>query len=180
MVLPLREIIENNAINKASLTEALLSFCCHKDLEVQSFLQEKAIIFEENRQTSTFLLFNEKAAHNGHLQLDGYFSLALKVFSFSEDISNRQRKKISGKTDREVPAYLVGQLARNDSAPKGVGNTMLNLAIQYIRNAQYFVGGKIVYLDCKDFLIPYYEKCGFKFIQKSQKDSNLNQMYLII
>ena len=181
MVFPLRKIIEEyETIDKASFEGALSSFSCQKDLEVQTFLQNKAVDFENAKQTSTFLLFNDDASKNGVLQLDGYFSLALKVFSFSADISNRQRRSLSGKSEREVPAYLIGQLARDDNAPRGTGKELIHTAIQYIRNAQFYVGGRIVYLDCKDALKSYYENYGFRYIQKSARDPQLNQMYLII
>ena len=180
MLLQLKKIINQNLIDEASLNEALSNFKCEKDKDVQGFLKEKSIKFENEGQTATYILFNDEVSNDNNLQIDGYFSLALKVFSFSSDISNRQKSKISGKKDKEVPAYLIGQLARNDLAKKGIGKELINLAIQNIKNAQNYVGGRIVYLDCKDELISYYEEFGFKFIQKNINDDTLNQMYLII
>lgn len=180
MVLPLRQIIENQSIDKASVTEALSSFSCTKDADVQKFLKDFAILFEQNQQTATFLLFNDDASKNNRLQIDGYFSLALKVFYFEDAISNRTRRKLSGKADDQVPAYLIGQLARSDNAPKGTGAKLLNLAIQYIKNAQTYVGGRLVYLDCKDELVPYYESKGFQFIQRNPERKDLGQMYIVI
>ena len=50
-------------------------------------------------------------------------------------------------------------------------------AIIHIRQAIQIVGGRLIYLDCKDELVSYYEQNGFKLLQK-QKD--LNQMYLVV
>lgn len=180
MVFSLRKIIESENTDKASITEALLTFKCKMDEDVQTFLHEKAIDFEEKHQTATFLSINDEKLKSGELQIDGYFSLAIKVFEFSDEISNRKKKLLSGKSDKQVPAFLIGQLARNDCAPKGTGKELLNLAIQYIKNAQNYVGGCLTYLDCKDNMIPYYEKYGFSFIQKSSNEDNLNQMYITI
>lgn len=180
MVLPLRQIIENGTIDKASVLEALSSFSCKRDADVQNFLQKLSIPFEEKRQAATFLLFNDDAAAGNRLQLDGYFSLALKVFSFEGSVSKRQKQKIAGKSDDQVPAYLVGQLARSDVAPKGTGAMLLELAVEYIKTAQTYVGGRLVYLDCKDNLLAYYESKGFRFIQKNPDNEELNQMYIVI
>ncbi len=180
MVLPLRQVIENPFIDKASVEGALSSFSCERDIDVQNFLKDLAVQFERDQQAATFLLFNDKASKDGHLQLDGYFSLALKVFSFEGDISNRTKKRLSGKTDNQVPAYLIGQLARNDLTPKGTGAKLLELAIQYIKNAQAYIGGRLVYLDCKDELLPYYTSKGFQFIQRNPDREELNQLYIVI
>lgn len=177
MVLSLKEIIEYNNEDKVSFKEALSSFSCKKDLQVQNFIQNKAITFEKDKQASTFLLFND---NSDHLQLDGFFSLAIKVFVFREEISKNKRQKISGKREDHVPAFLIGQLARNDSSSKGLGKELLETAISYIKNAQLYVGGCLVYLDCKDELVSYYENYGFENIQKSIKDPDLNQMYIVI
>ena len=92
----------------------------------------------------------------------------------------RQKQKIAGKSDDQVPAYLVGQLARSDVAPKGTGAMLLELAVEYIKTAQTYVGGRLVYLDCKDNLLAYYESKGFRFIQKNPDNEELNQMYIVI
>lgn len=174
MVIPLKAILESD-IDEALLRKALSRFKCEKDFDVQNFLQINAIPFEKDNQASTYLSIDDKSG-----KIKGYFSLALKAFKFSSSIPKRRRKTISGKSDETIPAYLIGQLARDDSTEKGVGKELLQQAIQLIKNAQYYVGGKLVYLDCKDCMIKYYERHGFKFLQKNSNVDTLNQMYIII
>ena len=81
------------------------------------------------------------------------------------------------KSDNFVPAFLIGQLAKRTSASHGFGRELLMQAIIHIRQAIQIVGGRLIYLDCKDELVSYYEQNGFKLLQK-QKD--LNQMYLVV
>ena len=75
-------------------------------------------------------------------------------------------------------------MARSKNTFSGLGKETLIKAIEYIKGAQYYVGGRLVYLDCWDDLVGYYQKQGFKFIQKRKKpDENgdrLNQMYIVI
>ena len=163
MVIPLKEILDSN-MDEALINKALSHFKCEKDDDVKQFLQTRAIQFEKENQAVTYLSIDDKSG-----RIKGYFSLALKAFKFSGLISKRRRKNISGKNDETIPAYLIGQLARDDDAEKGFGQELLQQAIQLIRNAQYYVGGKLVYLDCKDCMISYYERQGFKLLQKTAK-----------
>lgn len=190
MVWPLKEIIYNDD-NKtlsderiAILDKVFSSFkCSQKNQDVEKFLIKNAIDFEKRRISSTFLIFNDEALNNGTLILDAFFTLSLKVFVFSEEASNTDKKKAGAKND-SVPAYLIGQLARAENTKNGLGKETLIEAIAYIKKAQYYVGGRLVYLDCKDDLIEYYTKQGFKFVQKrTEPDENgdkLNQMYIVI
>ncbi|MBQ7653378.1 MAG: hypothetical protein IJS93_03305 [Clostridia bacterium] len=189
MVFPLKEIIftDDGAISEERiefLDKIFSSFKCSRvNKDVEYFLKEKAIEFEKSKEAATFLVFDDEEFKKGNLKLTAFFSLALKVFSFTKD-ADEANKGIMGVNRNTVPAYLIGQLARSEDSQNGFGKTVLRQAISYIKSAQYFVGGKLVYLDCRDDLVKYYEKQGFKFIQKRKKaDENgdrLNQMYIII
>ena len=189
MVLPLKEIIydDNETLSNERveiLDKVFSSFKCSQDnKDVENFLKEKAINFEQSKESSTFLIFNDEALEKGNLVLDAFFTLALKVFSFTKDADENEKEKI-GINGNNAPAYLIGQLARSKNTVSGLGKKTLINAIEYIKGAQYYVGGRLVYLDCRDDLVKYYTKQGFKFIQKRKKpDENgdrLNQMYLVI
>lgn len=190
MVLPLKEIIYNDDNKTLSserikvLDKVFSSFkCSQKNQDVEKFITELAIEFEKKRISSTFLIFNDEELEKGNLVLDAFFSLALKVFEFSDEVSKSDKKKACTNED-STPAYLIGQLARSVNTKSGLGKEALIKAIEYIKGAQYYVGGRLVYLDCRDDLVKYYEKQGFKFIQKRKSpDENgdkLNQMYIII
>ena len=190
MVLPLKEIIYNDDNKTLSnerievLDKVFSSFkCSQKNQDVEKFITELAIEFEKKRLSSTFLIFNDEELEKGNLVLDAFFSLALKVFEFTDEASKSDRKKACA-NDNSTPAYLIGQLARNANTKSGLGKETLIKAIEYIKNAQYYVGGRLVYLDCKDDLVKYYQKQGFKYIQKRKNsDANgdrLNQMYIVL
>ena len=189
MVLPLKEIIyeDNGTLSNERieiLDKVFSSFKCSQDNnDVEVFLKEKAINFEKSKESATFLVFNDAEHKKGNLVLDVFFSLALKVFSFTKDANEREKESI-GINGNNTPAYLIGQLARSKNTFSGLGKETLIKAIEYIKGAQYYVGGRLVYLDCWDDLVGYYQKQGFKFIQKRKKpDENgdrLNQMYIVI
>lgn len=190
MVLPLKEIIYKDdgitlSIERIRILDKVFSSfsCKQENKDVEKFLLERAIKYEQTKNASTFLVFNDEALENGNLILDAFFSLALKVFAFTKEASNED-KDVVGVSSNNVPAFLIGQLARSKDSKDGLGKEVLIQAIKYIKVAQYYVGGRLVYLDCKDDLVNYYIRQGFRFIQKRKKpDENgdrLNQMYIVI
>ncbi len=181
MVQSLREILSIENSDKTSLQEVFSSFKSYKgDKDIESFLQKKAIPNEEQKISRTYLIINDEKWEKNEIQIDGYFSLALKVIKLG-DISNTKKKSIAKSTvNDDVAAYLIGQLARGKDTDKGFGTLLLHEAIARIKSCQELVGGRIVYLDCKEAVKPYYEKQGFIELQKNPGDKTLWQMYRII
>ena len=180
MVLKLKEINHAFHCDKTSVEEVLSTFEAvaspSKD-DVESFLKEKAFDMENTGQSVTYLILNDACYREDKFIIDGYFTLAIKAFEFRDGLSRNARRRLTGKSDDFVPAFLIGQLARSAAAPRGFGKDMLMQAIAHIRQAIQIVGGRLIYLDCKDKLVPYYESNGFKLLQKQ---NDLNQMYLFV
>ena len=177
MVQSLREILSIENSDKTSLQEVFSSFKSYKgDKDIESFLQKKAIPNEEQKISRTYLIINDEKWEKNEIQIDGYFSLALKVIKLG-DISNTKKKSIAKSTvNDDVAAYLIGQLARGKDTDKGFGTLLLHEAIARIKSCQELVGGRIVYLDCKEAVKPYYEKQGFIELQKNPCNKTLKQM----
>lgn len=76
-----------------------------------------------------------------------------------------------GQFDKTVQRYtisapLIGQLGKNYANGYNeliTGDELLKLALDKVKEMQYIVGGKIVYLECeqKDKLIEFYKSNGF-------------------
>lgn len=185
MVQALREIIELEDYDEASLKEALSLFECVKSEEedshdVMRFLTEEAISMEQDGTTRTYLILNDDAWKKGKIQIDGYFAIALKVLYFSKDMSKSVLEEVFGDGSRKnCPAYLIGQLARSKDTVSGVGSRYLENALEYISEASDIVGGRLIYLDCTQGKQSYYEKRGFHFLQRKH-NSELIQMYRVI
>ncbi len=183
MVQALRELILLDDYDEASLTEALSRFKCayeDKDAEdVIAFLSNEAIKNEKLGISRTYLWINDEAWRKGEPQIDGYFTIALKVLYF-QNVEKELIEEVFGDPKiKNCPAYLIGQLARGAGAPKGKGRDLLKTALSYIVEASEVVGGRFVYLDCSESRQAYYESNGFKFLKK-KKDSDLIQMYCVL
>jgi hypothetical protein len=102
-------------------------------------------------------------------ELIGFFTLAIKDFEISETISRTKKKKLTyGLTEQKrVSAYLIAQVGKDDRATEKVGKGMINAALKLIKKAQDYVGGRVVYIECKpnDRLVKFYEDNGFARLQ---------------
>ena len=184
MVQALREIIELEEFDEASFKEALSSFDCVKQndetaQDVKRFLVNDAIDNERRGDTRTYLILDDANWNEGKIKIDGYFSIALKVLTFSKYLDKDLLIEVFGSEKNNCPAYLIGQLARSADSKPGVGKEFLETALEYIAHASEIVGGRFIYLDCNKDKRAYYEKQGFKFLQDKHK-SHLIQMYRII
>lgn len=152
--------------------------------EVESFLSDKALIFEKANLARTFLVFSSDS--NG-LALVGYFSLAMKHIVMGDNVSRRIKKRLAGNVGRkECAIFLLGQLGKNynhEEVRKGTitGSELLNIAIQYIIQAWKYVGGRAILVECKDTekLRSFYESMGFEQIGEVVPNQLL-QYYLYI
>ena len=110
-VLSLREMIKE--IGEDECKKQVANFSCPLDYDIEYFLIEKAILFENLGISRTYLVY---ASYKNKKVLVGYFAIANKTLIIREDISKTMRKKLTGFKSKEVntiPVYLIGQLAKN-------------------------------------------------------------------
>lgn len=91
------------------LSELLSSFSCEKDEDIEYFLHKRAIEFEKLSKARTYLVFDQEQLENKdkHLIVYGYISIALKILSVPQDISNRMRKELDG-FSAKIHGELIG------------------------------------------------------------------------
>ena len=175
------------------LNHILSSFSCAYDEDIQNFLHNRAIDFENLLKSRTYLVVDEEQFENPAFSLDkltiyGYISLAVKVFTVPETTSNRQRQQLDGFSAKEYgkqisnfPCYLIGQLARNSNVPKDTisGAEMLKIANTIIGEAVKLVGGRNILVECRnnEKLIQFYLNNGFyKVSQVPDENQTMIQM----
>ena len=80
----------------------LSSFHCSLDNDIEFFLKNRAVSYENLSKSRTYLILDEDELISGKisdLTILGYISLALKVLTVPEDTFNRMRKEIDGLID---------------------------------------------------------------------------------
>ena len=172
--------------NKEVLVNYLSRFKNSLDEDVNNYLVNYAINYEENDIARTTLLFDEESE-----EFVGYFSIGINVICYNEEIEHLTGYK------RVQEAYEHMNLFENNYHPiyklimigKNEGSTFKNF-LHYtfekfiwkrLAEASKYVGTKVLYLDCVEGQISkMYSKEGFKEFEKipskNPKDSMIRML----
>jgi len=153
----------------------LSKFSCKRDIDVESFLKDKAIVQEKKNISRTYLIFST----DSKFELMAYFSLAISSMDVSDLQCSKSMEQKMNINKGSAQCYLLGQLGKCDNAPKGLGKFAMDQAMDRIVAANLNVGCRLFRIDCRDALKKYYEGNGFTFARRN-KDSDLMQMVRII
>lgn len=175
---------------KEALEEALLSFRCAQDTDIETFLRDKAIFFYKKKLCSVYLLLNEERFNNGKLKVDAYFTLSHKnIISATVGTSKSNIRKVTGGFDKKdvLEFVLIGQLGKyveklaNDTFARAdiSGQEILDKAFETMELASQLIPSRCALVECNDNpkVRKVYEDYGFKFFQN---DGTHNQYYKII
>lgn len=180
MLIPLKALIASFEEDKGQLERFLSSYKCTEDKDIESFLHNRAVEFEKLSKARTYLVCDEEQLESNsieHVTIYGYISLALKILTIPDAVSNRMRKeldgfsaKIHGEPIRDIPCYLIGQLSRNSAVPKELlsGSELIGYACDVIAGAAESVGGRYMMIECRDKekLIHFYQQNLFQEIDR--------------
>lgn len=185
-IMPLQGLISMRGAEE--VLEILSTFQCSYDADIENFLHNRAIDFEKIAKARTYLLCDAALFQEGTINILAYFALSLKVLILPEEMSIRARKeydgfsgKIHGQPVREIPCYLIGQLARDSRIDSSVlsGSEIIDTAMSVIGPSFKGVGGRWVIIECHNTqpLIDFYEKNAFRFImERPSEDIDMVQM----
>ena len=177
-------MIKAKDIDESLWRDAFSLFCCDKDYDITDFIGNKAVEYEKRDKSRTYIYFDDNYLNGtGKLKVIGYFSLAMKTMKVPviETMSNSLRKKLGNLSDKDqnVVVFLIGQLGRDTSYPRGYlkGKRMLQDCYGLIGSARNIVGGRIILLECKPIekLCCFYEEEGYIDITE---DSNGLKQYI--
>ena len=176
---PLHEMIDQ--LGEDHVKTILSDFSCPKNKDVEYFLKNRAIEFTKQKITQTQLVFLQ---YKNDLRLVDYYSLTHKSISVKDSgLSKTLRRRIAKFGTRDtvnkgyvIPAPLIAQLGKNftDGLNKEItGDELLKMALDKIAQAQFILGGKIVYIECEDIpkLVDYYSSNGFIPFGKRGRDT---------
>lgn len=164
-----------NEAGGEELEKLLSSFTCGLDTDIESYLRERAANFEVLSKARTYLVVNEEeltCKRITDVTVVGYISLALKVLSVPEEISNRVRMELDGYSPKlrgepitAFPVYLIGQLGRNSKIASSElsGHDLLEYAYGVIQSSVNLVGGRYILIEChpEKKLLDFYSNNGF-------------------
>lgn len=171
----LKEMMNKNS--SKTIKEVLSTFKCTAEPELERFLKQTARMHDSKDVSRTFLVISDDIVM-------GFFTLATKCLAVGDPnaLAGRIGEGMYGSMnikDGIAQSFLIGQLARADNAEKGFGRSMVTNAIMIFEWIKEHIGCRLVRLDCRDSLIPYYAGIGFIHIGKN-RDATLNLMAILI
>ena len=146
------------SIGEMKTKEIIGSFKCDLNKDIEYFLKEKSIEFFKQGIAETFIV---TSSYKGKEVVVGYFALASKTTKVKKDA-------FGGKTKRRFARFaqcdidnryflislpLIGQIGKNYNNQYNKlisGDELLKLACDKVREAQYILGGRFVFLECED------------------------------
>ena len=156
-----------------ALNEAISSFRCIQDEDIETFLHDKAIDFSNRGWCSVYLLLNEDSFYAGELKIEAYFTLSHK--SMVADPANMSGSAITRyggfKSAKTLDFVLIGQLGKyidEEKRSEISGNDILDEAFDVIRQASELIPCKYALVECSDEakVRAFYENYHFSFFQK--------------
>ena len=168
----LADFIDTSSTNQVK--KILKTFSCAKNADVQDFLHNKAITFERNLRSCTYLYTN-----NENKGVAGYFSIGI-TYTLTNQLDKAVVKFLDGYTDETIaiPCYLVGQLGKSDSCEEKIGNYLLDDALSIIDEAQKSLKGRFVLIDAvnDDKVINFYKENSFILIENSTSNKSVKMI----
>ena len=156
----LRDALDN--LEAGDLLRILQTFKCPKDEEIESFLTDYAIDYEQSNVCRTFFVMDEK--YPGIIL--GYFSIGLNVMHFVDPINVKDAYEgINLYEEGYRPIYKLFMIGKNSDYPRTVKMAEIfhSYTLPYCREAQARIGGDLIYIDCIPELQSYYESLGFEY-----------------
>lgn len=156
---------EKNVHMKPHKLEALLNgFHCERNDNIKKFISETAKEHQEQNISNTYVFLDDKKTN-----ILAFFTLVQKEVDLSKyNLTDKQKKKWSSSSNQKfqnVSTVHIAQIAKNDKfLNKLTGSTLWQGIYQIL--SEWEAPFKLISLDCDNILVPYYEKYGFKKIEK--------------
>ena len=161
-------------LGMSAVDKLLADFCCELDSDVECFIRKKAIPFEKNDLSRTYMIFWVDESGEEY-EILAYYSLASKSFCL-DGLSKGVQKRIRGGGQQPsqkvnaVSCILIGQIGRNSkSSAYFPSEALFREIFVSIRAINSAIGTRIFYLECKDIpkLKAIYESKGFQLLMNS-------------
>ncbi|MDR1358042.1 MAG: hypothetical protein LBJ48_01605 [Coriobacteriales bacterium] len=179
-LLSLREQILEGSTKLFELNAQFKEFCCVRDEDVQTFIRDRAIRYERSGLSRTYFYVTDRETEE--TDVAAYFSVAITSVDYTR-VSRARREKVLGSTPGRVNrdhfgGLLIAQIARDDRFNESVisGTELIEACEEIIELGRNYLGGRVIYLDCKEELISLYERRGYKLLLDSPFENGLYKM----
>lgn len=158
------------------VSDALDSFRCALDKDIENFLRFRAISYIERGWCAVYLMIDEQEFDEGRIKIEAYFTLSHKPLIPPEDLPKSKIKDASGFKDSEsIHFVLIGQLGKRiDQLKDGrydssviSSHNILDDAFSITEKSSALIPCRCALVECSDNekVHKVYQDYGFKFFQ---------------
>ncbi len=170
----LSEIISKSP-SKRKTKQLLETFSCTKNLDLQDFLHNKALTFEQHLRSRTYLYFDNETK-----EIVAYYTVAISVF-FTDGMSKDIIKLLDGYKDdiKTIPCFLIGQLGKSDKYEEfKIGEYMLSDALEIIDKSHIDLGGRFILIDSvnNQKVLSFYKENSFVALEHDESLESIKMM----
>ena len=167
IVQPLSTLLKN--VNEDTLLSSFKNFCTKKDEDISRFLQTLAIEYEKTDVARTFLIYSDDFKD----RVLGYFTIGLNVLQFNKNFKVQEAYDgINLYEEGYHPIYKLFMIGKDDDCPINYSikeDIFETEVINLIKEVKDKVGTNLMYLDCVEELLSYYESLGFERFVYNEK-----------
>lgn len=170
----LSEIIAKSP-SKRKTKQLLETFSCSKNLDLQDFLHNKALTFEQHLRSRTYLYFDNQTK-----EIIAYYTIAISVF-FTDGMSKEVIKLLDGYKDdiKTIPCFLIGQLGKSDKYESfKIGEYMLSDALEIIDKSHQELGGRFILIDSVNNpkVLSFYKENSFVALENDENSESIKMI----
>ncbi len=152
------------------LSEALCSFRCCLDEDIESFLNDKAMRYVDRNWCAVYLIMDEERFLAGKVEIEAYFTLSHKALVPTNASKTRQREAAGWKDPGVIHFVLIGQLGKYMDGQRSAGlsaGKILNYAFEVIRASSSLIPCRCALVECGESAKVHnlYLDYGFSFFQ---------------
>lgn len=169
------------------LEQRLKEFRCSRDEQLEKFIHEQAVFFEKKGYGRTYLVLDISSDRLiGIPPIAAFFTLALTATDYSGISKSKKEKVLGSKPGRNAfrafAGILIGQLARDDRYDASFidGEALLRECEHHIELGRQYLGGRIVYLDCREALVKTYQKSNYRLLSERSNSEGYFKMYKVL
>ena len=166
------------------IQESFKKFSCRRETDLENFLVNKAIIYENTDFGKTYLMVDSDLLRHNIFSIAAYFTIAHTAVDISGLSQKKKRAALGNYPGRDglnfVSSYLIGQLGRNDTYTSQhlTGKQILDECYHTISLAAKVVGGRLLVLECRECMFKnFYEKHGFKKLYDELSSEKLYTLF---
>lgn len=151
------------------------------DLDLNDFLNSKAILYKKDLLATTYLLESEEKTVAYLSIFNDSLAVQEKDFaSRSEFIRFLKNYKHPKRHLRHFPAIKIGRLAVCETTKKerrGIGSTLVHFVLDLALEQNSNCACQLITVDAYAQSLQFYEKLGFKYLSDNDINKDTRQMY---